>query len=178
VVQLDRPQRTLQPMRFACWILQATNTQSEYVNLITFPRQQWLLERASMLRYTYLACLVSSRKDNLWPSWWHSFIDLRNSLPPFLLLGSVIPVRNIIWQYSLVSMFFTNGLLFPSEWCFWIPLRSRLKVHPVLYKRCCLCKLLLSHKLLTLRRLMLYIYIYGAPILDVSRSHTTTQHSR
>ena len=32
--------------------------------------------------------------------------------------------------------------------------------------------------LLTLRRLMSYIYIYGAPILDVSRSHTTTQHSR
>ena len=33
-------------------------------------------------------------------------------------------------------------------------------------------------KLLTLRLLMPYIYIYGAPILDVSRSHTTTQHSR
>ena len=31
-------------------------------------------------------------------------------------------------------------------------------------------------KLLTLRRLM--SYIYGAPILYVSRSHTTTQHSR
>ena len=31
-------------------------------------------------------------------------------------------------------------------------------------------------KHLTLRRLM--SYIYGAPILDVSRSHTTTQHSR
>ena len=31
---------------------------------------------------------------------------------------------------------------------------------------------------LTLRRLMSYIYIYGAPILDVSRSHTTTHHSR
>ena len=33
---------------------------------------------------------------------------------------------------------------------------------------------------LTLRRLMsyIYIYIYGAPILDVSRSHTTTHHSR
>jgi len=29
---------------------------------------------------------------------------------------------------------------------------------------------------LTLRRLM--SYIYGAPILDVSRSHTSTQHSR
>ena len=33
-------------------------------------------------------------------------------------------------------------------------------------------------KLLTFRPLMSYIYIYGAPILDVSRSHTTTQHSR
>ena len=33
-------------------------------------------------------------------------------------------------------------------------------------------------KLLTLRLLMSYIYIYGAPILDVSRSHTTTHHSR
>ena len=37
---------------------------------------------------------------------------------------------------------------------------------------------------LTLRLLMsyiyiyIYIYIYAAPILDVSRSHTTTQHSR
>ena len=31
-------------------------------------------------------------------------------------------------------------------------------------------------KLLTFRRLM--SYIYGAPIPDVSRSHTTTQHSR
>ena len=31
-------------------------------------------------------------------------------------------------------------------------------------------------EVLTLRRLM--SYIYGAPILDVSRSHTTTQHSR
>jgi len=33
-------------------------------------------------------------------------------------------------------------------------------------------------KLLTLRRLMPYIYICGAPILDISRSHTMTQHSR
>jgi len=35
-------------------------------------------------------------------------------------------------------------------------------------------------KSLTLRLLMsyIYIYIYGAPILDVSRSHTTTYHSR
>ena len=33
-----------------------------------------------------------------------------------------------------------------------------------------------TYKTLTLR--LLISYIYGAPILDVSRSHTTTQHSR
>ena len=41
---------------------------------------------------------------------------------------------------------------------------------------------LMKSRALTLRRLMsyiyIYIYIYGAPILDVSRSHTTTHHSR
>ena len=35
-----------------------------------------------------------------------------------------------------------------------------------------------SYTVLTLRLLMSYIYIYGAPVLDVSRSHTTTQYSR
>ena len=31
----------------------------QYVILITFPRQQWFCERASILRYTmYIACLV------------------------------------------------------------------------------------------------------------------------
>jgi len=35
---------------------------------------------------------------------------------------------------------------------------------------------LLGNIILTLRRLM--SYIYGAPILDVSRSHAMTQHSR
>ena len=45
-------------MRFACWITKATDTHSEYVILIAFPRQQWLCKRASMLCYTYIACLV------------------------------------------------------------------------------------------------------------------------
>ena len=34
------------------------NTHAEYVILIAFPLQQWLHERASLLRYTYFACLV------------------------------------------------------------------------------------------------------------------------
>jgi hypothetical protein len=46
-------------MRIACWIPKATNTHSEYVILIAFPPQQWLHERASMLRYTYIAACLA-----------------------------------------------------------------------------------------------------------------------
>jgi len=59
-------------------------------------------------------------------------------------------------------------------------------LNPELNPICSLLALLGAHhffhvsrirvKLLTFRLLM--SYIYGAPILDVSRSHTTTQHSR
>ena len=57
-VEPGRPQMTIWRMRITCWIPKATNTHSEYVILITFPLQQWLQERPSMLRYTYIACLV------------------------------------------------------------------------------------------------------------------------
>ena len=43
-------------MCFACRIKQATNTHSEYVILVAFPQQQWLYDRASMLRL-YVICL-------------------------------------------------------------------------------------------------------------------------
>ena len=74
----------------------------------------------------------------------------------------------------------------PVDW--FNPLNAEL--NPI----CCLLALLGAHhflhlsrvrvKSLTPRLLMsyiyiyIYIYIYGAPILDVSRSHTTTHHSR
>jgi hypothetical protein len=45
-------------MRPACWMTKATDTHSQYVILIAFPRQQWLRERALMLRLYYIACLV------------------------------------------------------------------------------------------------------------------------
>jgi hypothetical protein len=41
----------------ACWITQATDTLPEYVILIAFPRQQWLRERAAMLRHSTLPVL-------------------------------------------------------------------------------------------------------------------------
>ena len=46
-------------MRFEFWRTNATDTHSVYVILIVFRRQHWLLERASILRYMYIAaCLV------------------------------------------------------------------------------------------------------------------------
>jgi hypothetical protein len=48
-------------MRFACWITKATDTHSEYVTLIAFPRQEWLRERVSIyIIVGYIACLVLS----------------------------------------------------------------------------------------------------------------------
>ena len=40
-------------MRISCWTPKSGNTLSEYDILIDFPLQQWLHDRASMLRYTY-----------------------------------------------------------------------------------------------------------------------------
>jgi len=53
IVESDRPQMKILRMRIACWIPKATSTHSEYVIIIAFPLQQWLHERASVLRYTF-----------------------------------------------------------------------------------------------------------------------------
>ena len=45
-------------MHIACCKPKATNVHTDCVILIDFPLQQWLRERVSMLRYTYIACLV------------------------------------------------------------------------------------------------------------------------
>jgi hypothetical protein len=44
-------------MPFACWVIKTTDTQSEYVILIAFPRGRYLGERELMLRYMCLACI-------------------------------------------------------------------------------------------------------------------------
>jgi len=45
-------------MRIACWTPKATNTHPEYVIRNDFHLRQWLYERASVLRYTYITWLV------------------------------------------------------------------------------------------------------------------------
>ena len=45
---------TIRCVRIAGWIPKATNIHSEFVIIIDFPLLQWLHERASILRYTYM----------------------------------------------------------------------------------------------------------------------------
>ena len=58
-MERGRPQIAIWRTCVSCWIPKATNTHTEYVILIAFPLQQWLDERASMLRYTYTDCIVT-----------------------------------------------------------------------------------------------------------------------
>ena len=45
-------------MCFLCWINMTTDTHLSYFIVTAFPRQQWLSERASILRYMYTGSLV------------------------------------------------------------------------------------------------------------------------
>ena len=94
--------------------------------------------------------------------------------------------RFLHWTYSTLC----------RDWCLYAKKNNNVEtfkfitiinpLNPELNPICYLLALLGAHyflhvsrirvKLLTFRLLM--SYIYGAPILDVSRSHTTTQHSR
>jgi hypothetical protein len=59
MVELDRPQKKIRRMRFACRITKATDTHSEYVILTAFPLLERLRERISMLRL-HVHCLSFS----------------------------------------------------------------------------------------------------------------------
>jgi hypothetical protein len=59
IVQSARPLMTI-------WSTRATNIHSDYVIIIACPLQQRLHERASMLRYTYSACLVEYSEIRIW----------------------------------------------------------------------------------------------------------------
>ena len=61
IVEPDRPHdgNGVWCMHIAWLVTKATDTHSEYVICIAFPRQKWLHKCTSMLCYTYTACLVS-----------------------------------------------------------------------------------------------------------------------
>jgi len=61
IVERDRPQMKIWFIRIAYWIPKATNTHSKCVILTAVPLHQRLHERASLLRYTFIDCLVLLR---------------------------------------------------------------------------------------------------------------------
>jgi hypothetical protein len=63
IVEMDRPEMKIWRMCSACCITMATNRHSDYVILTTFPRQQWLHERAPILCYKHTACLVLQKLE-------------------------------------------------------------------------------------------------------------------
>jgi hypothetical protein len=62
IIERRMPQMTILRMRTARLITKATNTHSEYVIPIAFPLQQWMQERALLLRCT---CTAFHFKDIL-----------------------------------------------------------------------------------------------------------------
>ena len=77
ILELGRPQMTIWHMRIPCWKPKATNKRTDYVILVALPLQRWLHERASILRYNYIACLVIKSK--------YSRISSKNEYQGFLL---------------------------------------------------------------------------------------------
>ena len=57
-VERGRPLMTIWRMRIACWVPKATKAHTACVMIIAFTLQQWMYEGASILRYTFIACLV------------------------------------------------------------------------------------------------------------------------
>ena len=132
---------------------------------------------------------------------WFKIGSIFNALSSFFFI--LFQLLFILYFVNLYIMFLFKVILCLSLWILGMYFMnfSKIKVYTVSFLRiyfnplnpelnpiCHLLALLGAHhflhvsrirvKLLTFRRLMSYIYIYGAPIPYVSRSHTTTQHSR
>jgi len=114
IVRPDKPQMTIWRVRIACWIPNATNILSECVILITFPLQQWLHERASLLPYTYTDCLVNGwiKIDQLHVTCF--IISLFNAQHVSNVSISILrSLRLICWVISCIVL-----LWFDVCWCY------------------------------------------------------------
>jgi hypothetical protein len=92
-------------------------THSEYMTVISFSRHKWLRECASVLRYTYTACLIYRSLDRLFFRCEKQILcgpERHNIMVPWLqviaelilrlIIGSIYPLTflplTILWQHS------------------------------------------------------------------------------
>ena len=119
----------------------------------------------------FITAFTSDRHQSLsWASSIQSIIPHPTSWRSVLILSSHLCLGLPKWSLSL---------RFPHQYPVYaspLPIRATCPAHLILLDFITQTMWGEDYKSLTLRRLM--SYIYGAPILDVSRSHTTTQHSR
>jgi len=100
-------------MPIACWISKATNTHSQYIILITCPLHECLQEVASVLRRTYIACLVILASHTQW-----GWMALR--LRTFLLEVVICTFLCLILE---VGVFFVVGFTHCVVFLFYVRIR-------------------------------------------------------
>jgi hypothetical protein len=136
-------------MRIACWVTKATDTHSEYVILIAFAKLQWLCVCASLLRYTYIDCLVGVFSQTEHFGMWFALLlyipELRGlhlgqqtSCPDSCFVVCLSPPRHILGQY--LKLDYNSILLYHFQF---IILSDTLKYVPL--------KVLFNHNLLILQ---------------------------
>ena len=110
---MSKSDNIIRRMCFVCWINRATDTHSEYICiciiLTAFRRQQWLRERASILRYTYIACLVFSIDPLSYQTFpWHCVTE------------SVAQCHGVCqaWRLPTFATSTVFSLTFSSEWSY------------------------------------------------------------
>ena len=143
------------------------------------------IQHAAYKTYMYFPGSIqqnASRPHQLWlPS---RFRVLRGKTPPPPSPPTRTPRKwgGVLRKARITSTGWTRGeYRAPPLGCLII-----YSLNPELYPICCLLALLGAHHFLHVSTIriklrnfrLLMSYVYGAPILDVSRSHTTTQHSR
>jgi hypothetical protein len=97
-------------MRLGSWLAKATDTRSEYVMLLAFTRQQGLRERASLLRYTYAACLVRVEHNESFPGKKIVVLFPAGANDPSVFRNVKTGTRGHLPSYSMhISGFFHKG---------------------------------------------------------------------
>ena len=187
-VEPDWPERTIRRMHISYWIPKAADTHTDYVTVFVFFCTATIVTRTLLnitLYVHYRSCMFlipRINSDCLVLTFTFTFFDNDFTRVIWRAFTSTSPLLSVFRKRF-------RSYLLPSTGENTNPRQRPTQINPLepeLNPICYLLALLGAHhflhvskirvKLLTLRWLM--SYIYGVPILDVSRSHTTTQHSR